>query len=939
MGFNSIFKFRKTSLSLLLFAVYFIIGILYFIDKTRYKHSLPIDSEGVALLDNAWLDLQNITNKCHPYSSKENDRVHDYLLNRIADIINKTSYAEVSDDYSTNSRALFKQQDVFNASSIASRIIYFESSNILVKMEGRNPVLKSLLLSAHYDSTPSSHGVTDDGKGIVSLLALLEHFSKVQPERTLVFNFNNNEEFGLLGATIFFEHEWSKNVEYFINLEGTGIGGKAVLFRTTDTSTAKIYQNSVKNSPFGNSIYQQGFYNRYIGSETDYKVYENKGLRGWDIAFYKPRNLYHTIEDSIGHSSKPALWHMLHTSLQLSKYIAELDNISLGETQDLSPAVYFDLAGYTFVAIPSTKLFWINIALLIIMPIISIFLFSIVKKYNNEIIDSGNIWWRLPISAMSSGTIIIFTTKLIMKWNPYILSRNFLLPLIGLTFEFIILNSYILTMFENLSSSFDFKTIAINEISFLFWIVLAYQTWKLYDNNYQNTGIYPFTICYIVMATAGNIGYLFLIFKNIEIVEDEEASLVQYVSNEQSTIEGRYRDEINGRDDSSRDSNSASIPTRANDERAPLLTNSVDNINQRTILKESKLVYNYDWIIEFLLVVPFSTFLLYNSLELIMDAVNQTIQETGDLYKVYKILAIGSILISIPTLPFAYKIGCQLGKTLTFISIGCLLISMALAPFTEMNPIKFRFMQVNDKVEISGVTTHDNNKLRDMINNLPSVKRDDKKVQCQEITKFSSVCEYEGSPVHLVDNMYRDKLKLMEVIVLKDDRLSPERSPYAPITAEVEIRVQENRMCNVYFGQNKERIREVNVSIIEGNDRNSSVSLRYRVNNNRNGIDELQLHKLRFEANSYIVGIKWMPEILMSNEEEDDVLPIKVECYWGEYEESSVEVGEGEVGGGAVIEYYDKIPSYSEILEYKPVDVVIANREKGLVKLTEAMVL
>lgn len=91
-------------------------------------------------------------------------------------------------------------------------------------------------------------------------------------------------------------HPWFNKVGYFINLEGTGAGGKAILFRGTDYGIVK-YFNKVRY-PYASSIFQQGFANSLIHSETDYKVYREAGLRGLDLAFLS-RDLYHTAEDNI----------------------------------------------------------------------------------------------------------------------------------------------------------------------------------------------------------------------------------------------------------------------------------------------------------------------------------------------------------------------------------------------------------------------------------------------------------------------------------------------------------------------------------------------------------------------------------------------------------------------------------------------------------------
>lgn len=108
--------------------------------------------------------------------------------------------------------------DPFNESSRFSRVTYFESSNILVKLEGKNPEEEGLLLSAHFDSVPTGYGATDDGMGVVSLLANLKYHIKHRPNRTLIFNFNNNEEFGLLGASTYFDRSptLTKNVAHVL---------------------------------------------------------------------------------------------------------------------------------------------------------------------------------------------------------------------------------------------------------------------------------------------------------------------------------------------------------------------------------------------------------------------------------------------------------------------------------------------------------------------------------------------------------------------------------------------------------------------------------------------------------------------------------------------------------------------------------------------------
>ena len=93
-----------------------------------------------------------------------------------------------------------------------------------------------------------------------------------------------------------------QSVEIFYNLEGAGAGGRATLFRSTDTEVTEFYRKNVRR-PFGSSVSADGFKKGLVKSQTDYKVFtEDMGLRGLDVAFWRPRSRYHTEDDDVKHS-------------------------------------------------------------------------------------------------------------------------------------------------------------------------------------------------------------------------------------------------------------------------------------------------------------------------------------------------------------------------------------------------------------------------------------------------------------------------------------------------------------------------------------------------------------------------------------------------------------------------------------------------------------
>ncbi|KAG0281633.1 hypothetical protein BGZ96_001063 [Linnemannia gamsii] len=189
---------------------------------------------------------------------------------------------------------------------------------VVESMEGQVPVRveidvdqesqSALLVSAHFDSVSTSYGATDNGGGVAVALALIRHFIHHPVEHTLIFNVNNAEEDGLLGAAVFMGapsnsttetgqgHPWKKHVKAFINLEGAGSGGPSLLFRASNSDIVRQYAGNAPfphASVFSNDIFQLGL----INSDTDYTIYTQHDIPGLDIAFYQRRSMYHSATD------------------------------------------------------------------------------------------------------------------------------------------------------------------------------------------------------------------------------------------------------------------------------------------------------------------------------------------------------------------------------------------------------------------------------------------------------------------------------------------------------------------------------------------------------------------------------------------------------------------------------------------------------------------
>lgn len=236
-------------------------------------------------------------------------------------------------------------QDV-ETTTVFRRATYdFRLRNVLARLKGRSP--EAILLSAHYDSPRESVGAADDAAGVAVMLEIARLLAAGEPlDRTIIFNFNGGEEAGLLGSVAFLEHPWMREVRAFINLEAAGVGGRALLFQTSDARLVRAYARAVPE-PWGTAVAQDLFQSGLVPSSTDYEVYHGRGkLPGLDIALYEDGYAYHTVLDRVDRLEPGSVQHMGDTSLAL---VRELTKIPLDSAAP--PAGYYDLLGRWMVVI------------------------------------------------------------------------------------------------------------------------------------------------------------------------------------------------------------------------------------------------------------------------------------------------------------------------------------------------------------------------------------------------------------------------------------------------------------------------------------------------------------------------------------------------------------------------------------------------------------
>lgn len=83
--------------------------------------------ENSAVIAEAWSDLDTLTQDYHPYNSRQNDVVRDWLLLRLHNIIQENGADE--------SKAVIFDDTVGNVTALGN---YFEGNNIMVYIRGKD---------------------------------------------------------------------------------------------------------------------------------------------------------------------------------------------------------------------------------------------------------------------------------------------------------------------------------------------------------------------------------------------------------------------------------------------------------------------------------------------------------------------------------------------------------------------------------------------------------------------------------------------------------------------------------------------------------------------------------------------------------------------------------------------------------------------------------
>ncbi|KAH8652146.1 hypothetical protein BX600DRAFT_386977 [Xylariales sp. PMI_506] len=938
----------------------------------------PKSYPGVDLAE-AWADLDTLTRAYHPYNSRANDVVRQWLLERVHQIALESGAHESSvvvfDDLIGNVTATGKElppKALVDADVHPKNVgTYFEGNNIMVYIRGKddppgkwweendsthNRVIGKggVLVNAHFDSVATAYGATDDGMGVVSVLQLVKYFSapENQPQRGIVTLLNNNEEDWLWGAQAFGNHPLMPFCHVFLNLEGAAAGGKANLFRTTDGQVTRAYKGS--HDPFGTVVASDMFGLGVIRSGTDYQIfYDVYGMRGLDVAFYRPRAIYHTNQDDTRHTSRDSLWHMLSNALHTVKSLSgDTGDTFIGERPDgdqtkipngaSSSGVWFDLFGQTFAIFDLHSLFAWSLTLLIATPLLLIALtyllvrhdkyyFFAAKKtsYEESVLDpvvlggrKGII--RFPFALIVAGSLVVGSAYLINKVNPFVIY----------TYEYTnwaMMISLFYFVFWTITAGANFaRPSALHRGYAIIWLFVI--TWALlvavtvFEDRFNIAAGYPFVFLQgaVFLATFIALAEQFALPTKTAFaqnVHDDHDARDHAHSIHEHLSSVPHADEHSGGNNENNDQDIDDEPT----ETSPLFGGSSEHGNRRTFgtvyrrsiasivshktssrdgtknqpfgdeqLWSGKLP-SWLWILQFLILGPFFIILVAQVGLVVVASIKETGGDGGSTLVPFLAVSFFSILILLPLTPFTQRITHHVPMLLLVVFIGTLVFNLVVFPFSSSSRYKLYFQQDIDLDSGKSLVHYVGGEqyVRQALADLPSAM--DKKVVC--VAKSAArpdhaYCTYDGS----------DILPLVSKKATSDWISFNSTRAAGSNTAQLTLHGEETRVCGLRFSKPLSRFQ------VRGGAKHDERFGRMPAE----GLDNLLVYRRDWDT-PWTIDVEWAAQEELSSE----AIDVQAFCRWND------------ANSGAV-------PALDEALQYIPKWIAVTKLNNGLVEGTKA---
>ena len=222
--------------------------------------------------------------------------------------------------------------------------------NLWTRLPGKNHGTsneKLVAVVSHYDSNPDSPGASDDGVAVAASLTIARMLQQNLPQlnHDILFLITDGEEMGLLGAREFVEHHpLAKEIDVVINLEARGTSGPSLMFETHPDNSISVRQFvAASPKPFCGSLFYEIY--KVLPNDTDFTVFKQADIPGFNFAFIGDVKNYHTRNDSIQNLDMNSMQHHGDNLLSLLLELDRHEKFKPDEDESRF-TVYFDVMGW-----------------------------------------------------------------------------------------------------------------------------------------------------------------------------------------------------------------------------------------------------------------------------------------------------------------------------------------------------------------------------------------------------------------------------------------------------------------------------------------------------------------------------------------------------------------------------------------------------------------
>ncbi|KAF8363671.1 hypothetical protein PRIPAC_90594, partial [Pristionchus pacificus] len=305
----------------------------------------------------------------------------------------------------------------------------------------KGPAAHSLLLNCHIDSMPDTPGATDDAVSCAIMMDILDVLAREKKELQydVVFLFNGAEENFLQGAHGFIEnHPWRHTIRAFINLEGTGSGGREILFQAGPGNSwlLQAYLDAAPH-PYCSILAQEVFQSGIIPSDTDFRIFRDFGrVSGLDIAYTRNGWVYHTEFDTEERIDAGSIQRAGENVLAVvRKVLSEEDLSKPGKAAESNKWVFYDVVGLFTVRYTVELGVILNVGTSVLTLF---FTFMRMRKGTYALSDMLIVFFRHILSLIAMAivggaiAVIVNLMDLVMCWYslPELIGGLYVLPMV-----------------------------------------------------------------------------------------------------------------------------------------------------------------------------------------------------------------------------------------------------------------------------------------------------------------------------------------------------------------------------------------------------------------------------------------------------------------------------------------------------------------------------